>query len=115
MKVRADRWKQDPGKDHRRAMQVAPWVKAASALRGSPGSADFRWLVEEFRVSVFAQELGTARPVSEKKLEAARAAIGKSQPAAMAVESVVEPKHAAKKLKSVKLTNLGDLGRALGR
>ena len=30
----------------------------------------YRWLVEELRVSVFAQELGTAVPVSAKRLEA---------------------------------------------
>jgi hypothetical protein len=30
----------------------------------------FRWLFEEYRVSIFAQELGTAQPVSLKRLEA---------------------------------------------
>ena len=30
-----------------------------------------RWLVEEFRVSLFAQELGTAEPVSAVRLERA--------------------------------------------
>ena len=30
----------------------------------------FRWLLEEYRVSIFAQELGTAAPVSVKRLEA---------------------------------------------
>jgi len=29
----------------------------------------YRWMTEEHRVSVFAQELGTAVPVSEKKLD----------------------------------------------
>ena len=28
-----------------------------------------RWLVEEFRVSLFAQELGTAQPASAKRLK----------------------------------------------
>jgi ATP-dependent helicase HrpA len=32
---------------------------------------DYRWLLEEFRVSLFAQPLGTARPVSAKRLEEA--------------------------------------------
>ncbi len=76
MKQRADRWRQDPGKDHRRAMQIAPWAKAlAEVSKGFPRNAEhaqrlaeLRWLTEEFRVSVFAQELGTAQPVSEKKL-----------------------------------------------
>ena len=30
---------------------------------------DYRWMLEEFRVSLFAQELGTAFPVSEKRLK----------------------------------------------
>ena len=30
---------------------------------------DYRWLMEEFRVSLFAQELGTSRPVSAKRLD----------------------------------------------
>jgi len=29
----------------------------------------FRWMLEEFRVSQFAQTLGTAFPVSEKRLD----------------------------------------------
>ena len=29
---------------------------------------EFRWMMEEFRVSLFAQDLGTAYPVSEKRL-----------------------------------------------
>ncbi|MDY6941761.1 MAG: ATP-dependent RNA helicase HrpA [Pseudomonadota bacterium] len=30
---------------------------------------EFRWLIEEYRVSLFAQDLGTVRPVSEKRLQ----------------------------------------------
>ena len=30
---------------------------------------DFFWMVEEFKVSVFAQELKTPYPVSEKRLQ----------------------------------------------
>jgi ATP-dependent helicase HrpA len=30
--------------------------------------ADIRWLIEELRVSLFAQQLGTARPVSEQRI-----------------------------------------------
>jgi ATP-dependent helicase HrpA len=40
----------------------------------------FRWLVEEYRVSLFAQELGTAEPVSPVKLDRALAEL--SQPPA---------------------------------
>ncbi len=34
-----------------------------------PALAEFRWLLEEFRVLLFAQELGTVVPVSAKRLE----------------------------------------------
>lgn len=34
-----------------------------------PELFEFRWMLEEFRISVFAQELGTAQPVSEKRLD----------------------------------------------
>ena len=30
---------------------------------------DYRWMLEEFRISLFAQELGTAIPISEKRLK----------------------------------------------
>ena len=35
----------------------------------------YRWLLEEYRVSLFAQALGTAVPVSDKRLDAAWRAI----------------------------------------
>jgi ATP-dependent helicase HrpA len=34
-----------------------------------PELESYRWMTEEFRVSLFAQELGTAVPVSEKRLD----------------------------------------------
>jgi ATP-dependent helicase HrpA len=73
MSLRAERWKQHPARDAQRAKQVAPYLKAAAALPPEAilaGAADrFRWLVEEYRVSLFAQELGTAEPVSPVKLD----------------------------------------------
>ncbi|MFA5058792.1 MAG: DUF3418 domain-containing protein, partial [Opitutaceae bacterium] len=73
MKLRADRWKQNPERDAGRARQLAPYVQAVAAWpRAAVGAAaaeHFRWLVEEFRVSLFAQELGTAEPVSPMKLD----------------------------------------------
>jgi ATP-dependent helicase HrpA len=75
MKLRAERWRQNPAKDAERAAQLAPHVVAAGKLRGREGGEAFRWLVEEFRVSLFAQELGTAEPVSAVKLDRALAAL----------------------------------------
>jgi ATP-dependent helicase HrpA len=34
-----------------------------------PAMVEYRWLIEELRVSLFAQQLGTLRPVSAKRLE----------------------------------------------
>lgn len=48
---------------------------AAAALRQRPGGArtarDLRWLLAELRVGLFAQSLGTARPVSPERIEKA--------------------------------------------
>jgi ATP-dependent helicase HrpA len=34
----------------------------------SPALVETRWLLEEYRVSVFAQRLGTAQPVSPQRI-----------------------------------------------
>jgi len=60
-----------------RARQIAPYVEALKKLEAqAPRSAEarraveeFRWMIEEFKVSLFAQELGTAVPVSSKRLD----------------------------------------------
>ena len=57
---------------------VAPhwnrYAKAATAVREAggyePELEQYRWLIEEFRVSLFAQELGTAEKVSPQRLDA---------------------------------------------
>ena len=95
MQVRAERWKRDAAKDTTRAKELAPFVKAVAALyeRRTGGhrpplqgeAGEFRWLVEEFRVSLFAQELGTAEPVSAVRLERLRQGLttgGGAKPAA---------------------------------
>jgi ATP-dependent helicase HrpA len=76
--VRAERAAVHPAKDLEKWRRVEPFVAASAALKakaapGKPaGAAErFRWLLEEFKVSVFAQELGTAEPVSERRLSEA--------------------------------------------
>ncbi|MDI1337480.1 MAG: ATP-dependent RNA helicase HrpA [Lacunisphaera sp.] len=69
MQARAERWKRDAAKDESRAKELAPFTAALKKL--GPAAGDVRWLVEEFRVSLFAQELGTAEPVSAVRLERA--------------------------------------------
>ncbi len=65
--VRAERAALHPAKDAEKARQLAPFLKADAPPENREA---FRWLLEEFRVSIFAQELGTAAPVSAKRLEA---------------------------------------------
>lgn len=75
--TRAERARLNPVKDQERAHQIAPYIEALATLRaGKLETAEarqaveqFRWVVEEFKVSLFAQELGTAVPVSAKRLD----------------------------------------------
>ena len=45
------------------------WQNNSDAEARSQALLDFRWMLEEYRVSLFAQQLGTTRPVSEKRLK----------------------------------------------
>jgi len=72
MRLRAERLRQDPARDQSRMLQVLPYWRA---LLNANGTAlddtvwqELRWLLEEWRVSLFAQELKTAEPVSAKRL-----------------------------------------------
>ena len=47
--------------------------------RGAADVTDLGWMVEELRVSLFAQSLGTAYPVSEKRVRAAITAVASSR------------------------------------
>jgi ATP-dependent helicase HrpA len=67
--VRAERAVLNPNKDAEKHSQLAPF---ANWQKHVPESAhpQFRWMLEELRVSIFAQELGTAESVSVTKLKA---------------------------------------------
>ena len=76
--VRADRAGGDAARDRRKAQLVTPYQQALDELwsAADPGNErrmekieEFRWLLEEWRVSVFAQELGTADKVSAQRLD----------------------------------------------
>ncbi|MEO6799102.1 MAG: ATP-dependent RNA helicase HrpA [Rhodanobacter sp.] len=79
-RLRAERLRQDPAKDQQRMLQVMPYWRAYLQYRGATSDstdlAELRWLIEEWRVSLFAQELRTAEPVSAKRLAKALAALG---------------------------------------
>jgi ATP-dependent helicase HrpA len=81
--LRAERAANNPVKDAERAKAVAPYQAALARLRAAPPAISeasrriegFRWLLEEYKVSLFAQELGTSVPVSPKRLEESLAAL----------------------------------------
>ena len=65
----------NPRRDAQLLAEIAPLetryrerVKAERGLR-PPGEDEFRWLLEELRVSLFAQQLGTRTRVSARRLE----------------------------------------------
>jgi ATP-dependent helicase HrpA len=75
--IRAERAALNPAKNRERLDRLAPYQDALKKLQAQPGRSveaqrqneAFRWLIEEFKVSLFAQELGTAMPVSPKRLD----------------------------------------------
>jgi hypothetical protein len=72
--LRIDKLRADPARDARLAQEFAalykPWERERLARRKSgapdPWLEDFRWMMEELRVALFAQELKTPMPVSVK-------------------------------------------------
>ena len=79
--LRLDKLRTDPARDAARLAELRPleqrWVRKLAELRGAPHARldDYRWLLEELRVSLFAQELRTPQPVSSKRLDKAWAQI----------------------------------------
>jgi ATP-dependent helicase HrpA len=77
IRVRAERARVNPVKDNEKAKRIAEfddvWVKY---LKACPATNvvlrrkidELRWQIEEFKVSIFAQELGTEGTVSAKRL-----------------------------------------------
>jgi ATP-dependent helicase HrpA len=78
LRLRVERGRYNPSKDRTKAEQVSPFIRALRSLKreSSENSSlereteveEFRWMVEEFKVSLFAPELKTAYPVSAKRL-----------------------------------------------
>ena len=75
--ARIDKLRTDTARDARLAGEMAPllaqYARARSARKGAPdpGLDEFRWLLEELRVALYAQELRTPAPVSVKRLQKA--------------------------------------------
>jgi len=78
LQIRLERGRYDLAKDRTKAESVSPFAKALesvqeksaadSSLERKAEADEFRWMVEEFKVSVFAPELKTAYPISAKRL-----------------------------------------------
>ncbi|CAE6706078.1 hypothetical protein R70006_00978 [Paraburkholderia domus] len=72
--LRIDKLKADSARDARQFAEFQPLLQnyqRALAQRGGvldPRLSEFRWLLEELRISLFAQELRTPMPVSVKRL-----------------------------------------------
>lgn len=79
--LRLDKLRAEPARDAARLAELRPleqrWLRKLAELRGAPHARldEYRWLLEELRVSLFAQELRTPQPVSAKRLDKAWAQI----------------------------------------
>ena len=80
---RLERYRDDPARDESRRADIerlaVPLMRARAARRGQPDPRldEFAWMLQELRVSLFAQQLRTPMPVSVKRLERVWAAISR--------------------------------------
>ncbi len=74
---RLEKYRSDPARDAARMAELRPleqrYWRLVAERKGAVDErmAEFRWLMEELRVSFFAQELRTPQPVSVKRLDKA--------------------------------------------
>ncbi len=75
--LRLDKLRGDPARDAQRLAELRPieqrYLRRLAEQKGVADARldEYRWLLEELRVSFFAQELRTPQPVSTKRLEKA--------------------------------------------
>jgi ATP-dependent helicase HrpA len=75
--LRLDKYRADPARDAARLTELRPleqrYWRLVAERKGTVDERmqEFRWLMEELRVSFFAQELRTPQPVSVKRLDKA--------------------------------------------
>ena len=73
--LRLDKLRADPARDSTRLAELRPleqrWLRRVADLKGAQHARldEYRWLLEELRISLFAQELRTPQPVSAKRLD----------------------------------------------
>jgi ATP-dependent helicase HrpA len=84
LRIRLDRGRLSPDKDLAKSDRLVPFVRSFGRLKGEAAAAppsnpkarreaamaleDLRWLIEEFKISLFAPEVKTAHPVSSVRL-----------------------------------------------
>ncbi len=75
--LRLEKWRADPARDAARLAELRPqeqrYWRLVAERKGATDARlqELRWLLEELRVSFFAQELRTPQPVSIKRIEKA--------------------------------------------
>lgn len=71
---RLEKLKENAGRDTRLAAEIRPWQDKLDMARAQEPDLmldEFGWLLQEWRVSLFAQELKTRQPVSAKRIDKA--------------------------------------------
>jgi ATP-dependent helicase HrpA len=68
MKLRCERAEKDPNRYHERERELVRYVELVRG-GGTDVPPELRWMVEEFKISLFAQELGTQYPISAQRIE----------------------------------------------
>ncbi len=81
VQMRLDKLRADPARDAQRQAELAPLLarlrremqlaRQQGEATADPGLEELRWMLEELRVALFAQELRTPFPVSVKRVEKA--------------------------------------------
>lgn len=77
IRIRGERAALNPAKDAEKSRQLAPYVQRLAHLQSAKNKdpekfgriEELRWMIEEFKVSLFAQEVGTAQPISARRLD----------------------------------------------
>ena len=78
--MRLERLPNNLKKDTEAVAQIDPFMErllnyVKTTAETSPAFREFRWLLEEWRISLFAQPMKTKFPVSQKRLEKAWQAV----------------------------------------
>ena len=74
IQIRLEKLPRQPDKDRLLRVEIAPLIEhlehiTPQQIANDPRLSEYRWLLEELRVSLFAQTLGTRRKVSPQRLD----------------------------------------------